>query len=392
MIKQAFVFLLAFSGILATLSAQTSNKPKLLTIGDPAPELEVFKWLKGKPVENFEKGHVYVVEFWATWCVPCANAMPHLSELARQYKDKATFIGVDVWERKIDSLDYSIVQDFVEKKGNDMDYTVAMDNPTKNQISEKWLRAAGQNGIPATFVIDQGGKIAWIGHPSDLDTALSAIINNPEKYDHQAAREKYLVVQERQVRQMAAKSVLGYAMSKNYGLAWHEARKLKKEMPGFETESFWSILHAYLRYDPDTAVAYVQEKTADSAFMKAIEPEKSFAVASEDVRTAFSKMVASQPGLDIKLYYEAVNYLNKVVKEKSYDHHWTAIAEGYYHLNEPAKAIAAQEKAIKAAELSIKTNKPDNFLKTLYENTIKNMQKDLVKYKEMKQLKDKLGK
>ncbi|MEO8884533.1 MAG: hypothetical protein ABI367_00625, partial [Mucilaginibacter sp.] len=36
-------------------------------IGDDVPQLRVKKWLKGTPVEEFEKGKVYVVEFWATW-------------------------------------------------------------------------------------------------------------------------------------------------------------------------------------------------------------------------------------------------------------------------------------------------------------------------------------
>ena len=37
-----------------------------LKIGDPAPPLKVEKWLKGGPLERFEKGKVYVLEFWAT--------------------------------------------------------------------------------------------------------------------------------------------------------------------------------------------------------------------------------------------------------------------------------------------------------------------------------------
>ena len=65
-----------------------------LNIGDPAPPLRVKEWLKGMPLREYERGKVYVLEFWATWCVPCRAAMPHLSELARKYRDEVTVIGI----------------------------------------------------------------------------------------------------------------------------------------------------------------------------------------------------------------------------------------------------------------------------------------------------------
>ena len=46
------------------------DPPPSLTLGDAAPPLQVREWLKGTPVQKFEKGRVYVVEFWATWCRP----------------------------------------------------------------------------------------------------------------------------------------------------------------------------------------------------------------------------------------------------------------------------------------------------------------------------------
>ena len=38
-----------------------------LTIGDKAPPIEITHWIKGAPVKEFEPGHAYVIEFWATW-------------------------------------------------------------------------------------------------------------------------------------------------------------------------------------------------------------------------------------------------------------------------------------------------------------------------------------
>ena len=77
---------------------RTKDPPKKpepsLKVGDPAPALKATKWLQGTEVKSFEKGKIYIVEFWATWCGPCIVMMPHMSEMQEEYKDKSvTFIG-----------------------------------------------------------------------------------------------------------------------------------------------------------------------------------------------------------------------------------------------------------------------------------------------------------
>lgn len=102
--------LLLLCALQLTSYAQKAT-PKL-NIGSAAPQLRVRAWLKGTPVTKFEKGKVYVMEFWATWCHPCKVAMPHLSALADKYRDKVVFTGVDVYETKTTTRQQ--VQHFVE--------------------------------------------------------------------------------------------------------------------------------------------------------------------------------------------------------------------------------------------------------------------------------------
>jgi thiol-disulfide isomerase/thioredoxin len=154
--------------------------------GNPAPEIKVAKWVKGTPVAAFEPGKIYVLEYWATWCVPCKKAMPHLSELAKKYDGKVTFIGIDVWERGENTLPG--VEDFVQKMGDQMAYNVAYDGPEKF-MATNWLKAAKVRGIPTSFVIDQRGKIAWIGHPMSVEPVLEQVIAG--KWDTAAAAHDY---------------------------------------------------------------------------------------------------------------------------------------------------------------------------------------------------------
>ena len=148
----------------------TAPKAAALKAGDPAPALSIEKWVKGSPVASFEKGKVYVVEFWATWCGPCVASMPHMTELQREYKDKVTFISVTT---KDDNNSLDQVEKMVAAKGDLMGYTVAFD---KNQETKAAYRdAAKTRGIPTSFVVDKSGSIVFIGHPMYLDLALKGV-------------------------------------------------------------------------------------------------------------------------------------------------------------------------------------------------------------------------
>jgi thiol-disulfide isomerase/thioredoxin len=147
-----------------------------LFIGSSAPDLQIAKFVKGDSVQQFEDGKVYVVEFWATWCGPCIAAFPHLSELQAEHKEDVQFIGVNIWEGVDDQAQrISKVENFVEDQGERMSYTVAVENGTA--MADTWMKPAGQNGIPAAFIVDGKGKIAWVGHPMSMDEPLENVLS-----------------------------------------------------------------------------------------------------------------------------------------------------------------------------------------------------------------------
>lgn len=150
-----------------------------LKVGDKAPAIAVDNWVKGGEVKSFEPGKVYVVEFWATWCPPCRESIPHLTKMAKDHKD-LTVIGVTSSERKEkDGADKRMekLQKFVTDQGDKMNYHVAYDGD--REMGASWLKAAGKSTIPTAFVVDHTGKIAWIGNP--LDDGFDAAVEKELK-------------------------------------------------------------------------------------------------------------------------------------------------------------------------------------------------------------------
>src|ERR1039458_3854917 len=218
------------TGVALAVAARTADAK--LTVGDPAPKLQVAKWVQGDPVKAFDTNHVYIVEFWATWCGPCRASIPHLNELSKKFKDQGVIaIGQDVWDQddgvaafwptwcgpcraSIPHLNelskkfkdqgvIAIGQDvwdqddgvaaFVKKMGDQMTYRVALDDKsqeTNGIMAVNWMKAAEQNGIPTAFVINKQGRIAWIGHPMGLDEkTLEEIL--ADKFDIAAFAAEY---------------------------------------------------------------------------------------------------------------------------------------------------------------------------------------------------------
>lgn len=166
MLKYACVFL----GLLAASAAAIAGE---LEIGDPAPQLgSDVVWLKGEPVGEWAPGTVYLLDFWATWCGPCIAAMPHLSSLQDKYEDDGLVVlGLAVAPRP----NMLPASEFVEKRGDRMRYRVGEGKP--GVLEDRFMRPTGSNSLPTIMIVDQQGRLAWVGSPSEeLDIVLSQVI------------------------------------------------------------------------------------------------------------------------------------------------------------------------------------------------------------------------
>ncbi len=243
----------------AEAAAKADGKTDMLIVGSPAPAIKVAKWFKGNEVKSFEKGKTYVVEFWATWCGPCRKSIPHLTEMAKEYKDKVNFVGVSVWEREDTYL--NDVDAFVKKMGDKMDYNVCADDKVGDEgsMAKNWMTAAGQGGIPTAFIVNGDSKIVWIGHPMEMAKPLAEVVAG--KWDLAKAVEESKKAAAKAAQEKADQKILmteGMELSSafqagDFAKAATEAEKLLKKHPSLSRTLVPVKFMALTKSDPKSA-------------------------------------------------------------------------------------------------------------------------------------------
>ena len=105
--------------------------------------------LDGKPYDLAqERGKYVIVNYWATWCVPCIKEMPDISRFVAAHKDKVAAIGL-----AYEDTDKADIQAFLAK--HPVSYPIAqvtLDKPVKDFDEPR--------GLPTTWLIGPDGKVA----------------------------------------------------------------------------------------------------------------------------------------------------------------------------------------------------------------------------------------
>lgn len=307
--------LLLLVAMLATLVASAIAAD--IEPGSPAPALDVKKWLKGSPVKSFDKNKIYVVEFWATWCGPCLQSIPHLTEMAKANKD-VTFIGVSIWEDDVNDN----IANFVKNMGDKMDYNVAYSG-NKDGMATTWMEPAAQNGIPAAFVI-KNGAIQWIGHPMSLDKPLAEI--KAGTFDLKAFKNQFAEGAKQTRKQMAGNKAYSNAMDLFKAGKREEAHKaLDKAMVDFPelSRSAEFIKFAWLARENPADWEKEANKMAASKEPASIQKLCSFALneaQSEEghalARKAIGMVLANSDAKDFTANLYAMNVYQKTKDDK----------------------------------------------------------------------------
>jgi thiol-disulfide isomerase/thioredoxin len=363
---------LAFAAVAAcSLSLAFGQSTAKLTIGSPAPDLKVSTWIKGTPTAAFDSNKIYVVEFWATWCGPCRQMMPHLSEMAKKYAGKVTFDSCDVWENNESETPLSPsetlakVRQFVSEMGDKMSYNVAADTDD-GYMAKNWMSAAGQDGIPAAFLI-KGGQIIWIGHPYVIEKTIDQVLAGT--YDQAAyAKEFHQRMDKDAARSIAWKAVLDPVKAAMDAKDYPKAIKLiesgAKAQPILKVSLYVDKFKALLAMDPKQALDFVKDWHKTQPDMAA------YAVGT----------CADRDGLPADVYRLGVAYEQEEANSKdavaafAYD----KLAKFYFKLSDLANAVASERKAVDVGNQEMQAGLYGG---AVLPGDIKRMQADLDRYK-----------
>jgi thiol-disulfide isomerase/thioredoxin len=319
--------------LLAAASVPVQAEPTL-KVGDAAPKLFVSKWLNGDAVEKFDAGTIYVVECWATWCGPCKAVIPHVSELNTKYKDKGVvIIGLNVWEN-----DPAGVEKFVAEMGDKMNYRVAIDEGGREgKSAAAWLRAAGQNGIPCSFIVDKAGKIAWIGHPAGMAPVLAQVVEG--KFDPAAQADL------EQRKQAIMQKLMQAQQDGNVNALLAGIDEMAKIDPDFAARSGAFKFHVLLTHNQLDAAYKLGGELLEGAAKDDPEQlnEMSWTILTEENierRDYKLAMKMAQRGVEL------TNGENAAILD--------TLARAYFDTGEIAKAVQYQRQAVEKADDEIK--------------------------------------
>ncbi|MEM7343609.1 MAG: TlpA disulfide reductase family protein [Chloroflexota bacterium] len=109
------------------------------------------------------RGQYVLVNFWATWCIPCREEMPYLQSISEIHSDQLVVLGINMGE------DVERVQPFVADMA--LTFPILLDPP------ETLTTEHGVRGLPVSFVVGPTGEIVYrrVGEilPEEFDVWLA---------------------------------------------------------------------------------------------------------------------------------------------------------------------------------------------------------------------------
>ena len=158
--------LLALAALLGTLAVCTPNSGGsdfgVTRVSKPLPELAGETLQGGSFGPSDHAGKILVVNFWATWCIPCRAEQPALQAVHARYGDRVAFLGVDERDDREEALDW--IGDF------------GVTYPSLFDPSGSYADDFGFLGLPDTYVVDASGTIRFVILGATNETELVGLL------------------------------------------------------------------------------------------------------------------------------------------------------------------------------------------------------------------------
>lgn len=142
------LFVVVFLQITSNSQAQTSDLKPITTYEKEGLVLKAYDFKSLEPIFKQKNDTTYVINFWATWCVPCVEELPYFESLNKKYasrKFKMLLVSLD-FSKMVESR----VIPFVKKKDLKAEVVILSD-PNANEWIEK-VSKDWSGAIPATVI------------------------------------------------------------------------------------------------------------------------------------------------------------------------------------------------------------------------------------------------
>lgn len=153
------------------LANNTQTRPQ---VGSPAPDVQLhfydgYTWAEAADPTNVTladlRGKVVVINFWASWCIPCLEEADELEALWQHYRDQdVVFLGVAYVDTEPKALDFLRQFNITYPNGPDLQSRITGEFFVKQ--------------VPETFVLDTAGNVAYVRPGAIFVDELTAVLDN----------------------------------------------------------------------------------------------------------------------------------------------------------------------------------------------------------------------
>lgn len=178
--KVSKIYLIIIS-IYLLCSCQNNEKKHIINITD---------FIHNIPNNKSFEDKFIVIEFWATWCGPCLDAVPHLNELQEKFKSNNDLVFISMTDENPEKIKATL--DRIDFK------TIVVSDQSKKTHKDLQVEKDGVMMIPLTVLIDNNGNVKWKGHPEELnEEKLNSFLKGEQIKETKKAEQSIIELSEK---------------------------------------------------------------------------------------------------------------------------------------------------------------------------------------------------